>query len=296
MEQEQLRHQYLDAIGVASWLPRAALAGAGASADWVDDFQYPAPDIPFESERVVSARAGLSDSRQGVRTDSPAEKASASAGVAAARAALGVQPEESSETESPLPAGNYVSSIHDKPATVVEPVSVEAAESTEPVDSISDATPPNFKLMFLRVGNLLVVDSMPPQGGVFTDQYARLTTSIASSLGFSGPVSEPFMLPWPMFASKTLNQGRAQAVIAVQHKLNKDLNSQPATALLLLGEAAAQMVLDRRESLDELRGVPFNLQQGLRTIASQSLTELMYLPGAKKALWNDLQSLLVKQS
>lgn len=295
MEQEQLRHQYLDAIGVASWLPRAALPGAGSSANWVDDFQYPAPEIPFVSERTVSARAGLSDSRQGMKTEAPAVKASASAGVAAARAALGVQPEASPEIESPSATNAHVPSIHDKPSAVVEPISVEAAESTEPVDSISDATPPNFKLMFLRVGELLIVDSMPPQGGVFTEQYAHLATAIAASLGFSGQVSEPFMLPWPMFASKTLNQGRAQAVIAVQHKLNKDLKSQSATALLLLGEAAAQMVLDRRETLDELRGVAFNLQQGVGAVASQSLTELMYLPGAKKALWNDLQTLLAKQ-
>ena len=100
MEQEQLRHQYLDAIGVASWLPRAALPGAGSSANWVDDFQYPAPEIPFVSERTVSARAGLSDSRQGMKTEAPAVKASASAGVAAARAALGVQPEASPEIEA----------------------------------------------------------------------------------------------------------------------------------------------------------------------------------------------------
>ncbi len=61
----------------------------------------------------------------------------------------------------------------------------------------------------------------------------------------------------------------------------------------MLGEAAAQMVLQRTESLDELRGVMFSYSSSIKAIASLSLTEMLQIPECKKDVWQDVQNLLV---
>ena len=40
MDSEQRRHDYLQAMGISSWLPRTALPAAKASPDWVNTFLY----------------------------------------------------------------------------------------------------------------------------------------------------------------------------------------------------------------------------------------------------------------
>ncbi|WP_286236792.1 hypothetical protein [Neptuniibacter halophilus] len=276
LQQEQLRHQYLEAMGISSWLPCAPLPGAAPSADWLNDFQYPAPEIPFASDRSATARSQLGLNSQNPAPLSPVAKtppAPPGEGMSAARAALGL---------SSVPG-----------ETDPEPAAEEATVETEgPRETGAEVQPPRFKLAFQRIADLLVVDSLPPQGGAFAEHYQHLATAIVAALGSRGEIAQPFMLPWPMFASKTLDQGPQQARIAVQHKLSKELQSGDIRAVLLFGEAAAQMVLERSEELAELKGISFTLRSDVKVIASHSLTEAMQLPGIKKQIWLDLQPLL----
>ncbi len=261
--QQQLRHQYLEAMGITSWLPRCELAGAAPSADWVKDFRYPGPDIPFTS-------AAPSQQPAQAKTSAPDQ-----AGAKAALAALGAAIES--------PTAQHKSTPEPEAA---DPVT--EAETTSP-DTATDITP-TFKLAFFRVGECLVVDSLPPQGSVFSATYQHLATSIVASLGLKGPVSEPDLMPWPMFASKTLDQRWPEAAKSVAYKLQKELRS-PTRAVLLCGEAAAQMVLQRHESLESLQGIAFTLPTGAKSVCGMSLSELMHIPGAKKAFWQHLQPL-----
>jgi hypothetical protein len=270
MDQEQLRHQYLEAMGISSWLPCAKLPGAMESPEWVNDFQYPAPEIPFESDRSQQARANLNQSNTEFKKAS-AEQASQS--IAALNKVI--------TSDEPIAPSN--------PQPVVEPVAEVPESETQPREF---APPPNFKIAFQKIGSALVIDSLPPQGGNFSANYQKLSNAIVNSLGISGELSEPFMLPWPIFASKTLDQSREQAVIAVQHKLSKELHKGDLKMVILFGESAAQMVLDRQESLEEVSGILMTLSGGVKTIASASLTEAMQLPGVKKQIWKDLQPML----
>jgi len=260
--QQQLRHQYLEAMGITSWLPRCELPGAAPSADWVSDFRYPGPDIPFES---ASASAPV------VRAERPA---AAQQGARAALAALGavVEPEKA-VTQSPEPDSTSDSTD---------------AEST-PRAAVSEHVP-TFKLAFFRLGECLVIDSLPPQGSTFSATYQHLAISIASSLGITGQTGEPDLMPWPMFASKTLDQRWPEAVKSVAYKLQKELRL-PTRTVLLCGEAAAQMVLQRHEPLDALQGIVFTLPTGVKSVCGMSLSELMHIPGAKKSYWQHLQPL-----
>lgn len=304
MEQEQLRHQYLEALGVSSWLPCAVLPNAAASAEWVSDFRYPAPDIPFESDRVASARSALGQqgasngsfsSQTQTRGSSPASVATAQQGMSQARAALGLTVVEPAEKAvAPSPPSVQAPSLSPSTSSLA---TVEVGESEDDASSVqvnTDLEPPRFKLAYFRVGELLVIDSVPPQGGHFGDNYQALAVAIAAALGFKGEQGPAFMLPWPMFASKTLDQGYKQAAIAVQHKLSKELQAHPVKAVLLFGEIAVQMVMERQESLEQLKGICFEVRAGIKAIASHSLTEAMQLPGIKKQVWTDLQPLLAK--
>jgi len=272
MEQEQLRHQYLDAMGISSWLPCAPLSGAKPSPNWVDDFQYPAPDIPFHSANS-SAVQGSTQSAPVAKKSSPE---SMQQGMSEARAALGLSIES--------PATETVEA---------EALQVDAEASSIESDAKSDIPDPVFKLVFQRIGSVLIVDSLPPQGGNFADNYQQLAAAIVASLGQSGPSGPAFMLPWPMFASKTLDQGYKQALSAVQHKLAKELQEASIKTVLLFGEAAVQMVMDRQETLEQLKGISFTVKTGVKAVASYSLTEAMQLPGIKRQIWLDIRSLAV---
>ncbi|KXJ51550.1 MAG: hypothetical protein AXW15_11685 [Neptuniibacter sp. Phe_28] len=299
MEQEQLRHQYLEALGVSSWLPCAVLPGAAESAAWVSDFRYPAPEIPFESDRAASARSALAASGPSVSPLSksapttPAARATAQQSMSQARAALGLGAEPASTPKvEPAPLSPVA-----EPSSLSPPLSAESVDDAVAEPSVeANLEPPRFKLAFLRVGELLVVDSVPPQGGHFGDNYQALAKAIASALGIEGEQGPAFMLPWPMFASKTLDQGYKQASIAVQHKLSKELQAYPIKAVLLFGEAAVQMAMERQEPLEQLKGICFELRSGVKAIASHSLTEAMQLPGIKKQIWTDMQPLLTALS
>jgi hypothetical protein len=210
-----------------------------------------------------------------------------------ARAALGLGAEPASTPKvEPAPLSPAA-----EPSSLSPPLSAESVDDAVAEPSVeTNLEPPRFKLAFLRVGELLVVDSVPPQGGHFGDNYQALAKAITSALGIEGEQGPAFMLPWPMFASKTLDQGYKQASIAVQHKLSKELQAYPIKAVLLFGEAAVQMAMERQEPLEQLKGICFELRSGVKAIASHSLTEAMQLPGIKKQIWTDMQPLLTALS
>ena len=285
MEQQQ-RHQYLEALGITSWLPQQSLPGAAPSEDWVWDFRYPAPDIPFSdgdyedsagdsSDALLQPQAGHSQQRP-----RPKPMQSSPKSREAARAMLAQTLGADLDTQS-----------QKKTAKPVEVAPVVEAEVATPV--ATGKPDPRFKLAFVQAGPLLLIDSLPTHGQEgFTDHHRHLAQAICATLLPDRPqLPDASLLPWPMFVSKTIDQGHEQALIAVRHKLRRTLVAD-VKAMLLFGEAAAQMVLERDEELDELRGVMFSHRPGVKALATRSLTEAMHVPGVKRDIWLDLQPLL----
>ncbi len=319
IRQHQRRHQYLEAMGISSWLPRNVLPGAKPTPAWVWEFVYPEPVDPDAA--VVDAKAASQPtgaSRQSVPTAVTAAAArQARADLAASFAGLADNKSPPPAVTSPIAASTAVVDAVEHPARTVaqavteHPSPVPAigrvqrdtpAADVSPDESSTVAIPrPDtqaaqapFKLAFISYADCLVIDALPPQSrqGVST-QHQVLLGKILQSMGLQGgdPV-ELFMLPWPMFASKSLDQGAEQARSTVQHKLSRSLQVTPVRYVLLLGEAAAQLVLERAESLDALRGLVFSLRADVKALASASLTEMMTVPGCKRDVWQDLQPLL----
>lgn len=275
-QQEPLRHQYLHALGITSWLPRTPLPGAAPSAAWVDRFCWPEVEEPLEE---AFEAPDPEESVAATVTAQRAPRAAAHAGAEAARAALG-------QTESPAPAPPPAEApLQPRAVAARSDIEEGAAEVAEPI--------PRVKLAFVVAGDLLIVDSLPPAGRQgFGPAHQRLLQGIVRALGVSEAPSDAALLPWPQFAGTTLNQGPRELGVAVRRKLQYTLELCRIRRALLLGQSAARWLSGRDEPLSALRGAPFELEPDLPCVASASLTEALRLPEVKAEIWRDIQPLL----
>jgi hypothetical protein len=276
----QRQHQYLNAMGITSWLPRATLPGAAPSKDWVHTFLYGHLDEEF----------GYADA-PGEDIDHPISEAPVrptSAVSGAARVQQGVKDALGSLADA-APAA--------KPAAKT-PAEKAAEYSEEPVPDIGltprkDPTKaPNFRLSFYHFGQVLVVDSMPPQSpvGMSVSRQQQLCQNMIKAMGGSGALAVPHSsLPWPMLSGSRIDQGPVVASEAVRYKLDKLLSEHPVNLVLLLGESASQMVMQREEGLDTLRGMSFHYRSDIKVLMTHSLSEMLSIPECKKEVWKDLQ-------
>lgn len=279
--QEQQRHQWLEAIGIDSWLPRQPLPGAAPSPDWVEAFSYPEAEAQWQQDSGFDA---------GGDQPQPSSRPSRPAGSRIDTSALLDKPTRPVPSVPVVPPGPV-----ERGPTERAPAEPQAAEAptTAPIRAAKPEPAPRFKLAFLVRGDLLIVDSLPPhQAEGFSRQHRRLLQGITNALGLTAAdeLSSPFMLPWPMLAGKTLNQGPDEARKAVQRKLNNTLAFKPEIRqVLLLGEAASQWVSEQQGGLDTLQGQVLELGEGRRALVTLSLSELLRLPERKAEAWRDLQ-------
>lgn len=253
----ELKYAYLHASGIPAWIACIPLVGSAASAAWTQDFQYPDAEVLPNTKTVSKPVASVKSS------------STAKTYISHTRADL----------DSLL-------------ATAINNESV-APEVSTTLPAVEDT--PQFKLAFQRIGEILLIDSLPPQGSNFTPEYQKMALGISQALGITDKLAEPFLQPWPMFASKSIDQGRVHAIKTVQYKLDKELE-KATKIVILLGEMAAQMVLNQPENLEQLKAITFNLRTGVTAIASHSLTEAMQLPDIKKQIWKDLQPLIASNN
>lgn len=264
----QQRHQYLEAIGISSWLPVEPLAAAAPSDDWVWDFRYPAPEIPFDQPNTVSGSTGSAESQACSTVD-----------VSQARAAL-------SEVLNSVAGKQDI-----KPAikqAAAEPVQAQPKAAVEEI--------PRFCLAFIPLGSWLLIDSAPTAAnGEYSPELKRLLANISVYLAPKVEGSPSIhLVKWPMLASKSVDQSRSQAIAAVSHKLKTLVQRFSCNKVALLGAAAADICLDMPEvQVDAIRETSLAaLYPDTQTVVSHSLGEALKLPELKAELWIDLQKLL----
>ncbi len=316
----QLRHQYLDALGITCWLPRTPLPGARPSPDWVWQYRQGIADAPDDadgfddaayaseprSEAAAQTQAGASAAPERERTG-PGRGALLDS-LAAKGPAVKSAPEFAPAptiARPPVPAAAPAPAAVSAAATAVVSAAATGAGSpivagvggeslVQPLRRSEPQVIPEFKLAFLSMGDGLIIDSLPPQSrGGFSAAHRRLALALWRALG--RPVAESpnaQILPWPAFTSRSLDQGWEQAQTAVQRKFDRVLEQSPARFVLLLGESAAQLVLQTRESGDGMRGVLFRPRSEVPALATASLSEMLQVPGCKRDVWRDLQPLI----
>lgn len=291
---EQRRHRYLAAMGVTSWLPRAVLSGAKSSPDSVYQFLYGHEDEDFASDTDLDNDvAGATGVKSNVDTISSELKKSHIAPVTAESLQLSSTSVAPTGINSKTQAAGLNGSRH----------SAEVRAASTPIDipqlaieaRVNKEKAPRFRLGFWLYKDVLVIDSLPllSRGGVTQEKYQALCANMVRAMGLSAELlATPYVLAWPMLAGGSLDQGKAEASLAVNHKIQKLLSLAKPRLLLFLGEPAAQMSMQRSESLDELRAVVFNYTSQIKALTSLSLTQMIQIPECKKEVWNDLQKVL----
>jgi len=303
MQAQHLRHEYLEIMGVSSWLSRTPLPNAAPSPDWVSRYIYSehaqvqghsADDAERSSsashasskERVKSLTASLTSSNP------EANEISRDAQLIAQEVVTHLPVSSQSEhTAAVAPAPSVVSKV------AVEQSAALAAKQAMPSSS-SKKTAPQMRLMFWQYPDVLIVDSLPTQtrGTLASAQYEKLLNNMISALRLNparvDAGTQPYVLNWPTLAGVGIDQGWDQAVSAVQYKLSKLLQGYAPKLVLMLGESAAQMVMNVEDDFDALRGVVFPLRAQTKAITSYSLTQMLNVPGCKRDVWQDLQKVM----
>ncbi|EPJ49175.1 MAG: hypothetical protein OFPI_26180 [Osedax symbiont Rs2] len=310
---QQLRHQYLETLGISSWLSRAALPGASSSASWVSEFVYDA-DFPGadsvakateNTDQIASSESNVQHSSRSLAasltTSNTTDKADlAPSNILPPTTAVPVvattEQQQQQQQLQPQARGNVEET--DLPAAAATTQSPAEMPRHTAIATASHKKPPTMRLMFLQYKDVLVVDTLPSQsrGSIASDQYQQLTANILRAMGLDSnrlnAGTAPYVLNWPTLAGDNIDQGWDQAVSAVQHKLAKIFQQQTPTLVLMLGEAAAQMVMSREEEFESMRAIVFSLGTQTKAITSYSLTQMLNVPGCKRDVWQDLQKVL----
>ena len=254
---EARRRAYLDAMQVASWLPRGELPFAAPSRAELLRPLVAEPEA--DAARAPSA---------------PAEAAPAMEPVAATPA-VAPRPE--------LPRPRIAMPEAKKPEPVAAPqVSAEQHKPAEP--------PPRFALQLLRAGNVLLLVELPT-GESFQSRdpaYILLKDLLRAARLPDKPqqVGDGEPIRWPLLHKGSLDQGGEAARDYVQGVMAAELEQMGSDCIWLIGRPALRFAgeADVDACYRELA------VEGLgRALAMPGLEQLMEQPAAKAELWKAMR-------
>jgi len=301
MQAQHLRHQYLEVLGVSSWLSRTQLPGAAASPDWVSGYVY--------SEEALSQ--GLNaESNEAASNDGPkAQVKSLAESLVTGNANVDEISHDAQLIAQDVVTHLPVTQRENQPATLQETSIPAPSKQTEVAEAVtthvmpnarSQKSAPQMRLMFWQYPDVLVVDSLPTQtrGTLASAQYEKLLNNMILAMRLNpariDAGAQPYVLNWPTLAGASIDQGWDQAVSAVQYKLSKLLQGYSPKLVLMLGESSAQMLMNVEDDFDAMRGIVFSLRADTKAITSYSLTQMLNVPGCKRDVWQDLQKVMDK--
>ena len=258
MISETRRRAYLDAMQVASWLPRTELPFAAPSRAELLRPLVAEPEA--EAARAPSA---------------PAEVAAPAMEPVAAAPATAARPE--------LPRPRIAMPEPKKPEPVAAPeVSAQQQKPVEP--------PPRFALQLLRAGNVLLLVELPT-GESFQSRdpaYILLKDLLRAARLPDKPqqVGDGEPIRWPLLYKGSLDQGAEAARDYVQGVVAAELEGMGCDCIWLVGRPALRFAAEADESAC-YRELAI---EGLgRALAIPGLERLMEQPASKAELWRALR-------
>ncbi len=272
---ELQRQQYLDAMGVDTYMPRWVLPHAPAPVACDVSF------IPGDLESGQPQDAG----KPGGEVQNKAASNDAIAPLSASRA------EAKDKPESAL-------------AALAEPVArvQAAAEQVQSTDNSTDSSAakaplndepvPQFALSIWRVSEqLLVIDSRQAQLALPTEP---LFINILVALGYPRqPLPKTEVIRWPMVDNPFVGQTAADAREMLEAYLDGKLLTHPAKHVLLMGEDACRYVLPELNRFEDQLGKAILLEQHkVDAIIVPSLSAMLLEPEQKRLTWQAIQPLL----
>jgi len=254
---ETRRRAYLDAMQVASWLPRTELPFAAPSRP---ELLQPLIEPEPEPAQPITAAATVAEG--------PAEQAPASTASA-------VRPEK--------PQLRVVMPEPKKPEPVAAPE--VPAEQQKPVEP-----PPRFALQLLRAGNVLLLVELPT-GESFQSRdpaYILLKDLLRAARLPDKPqqVGDGEPIRWPLLHRGSLDQSGDAARDYVQGVLAGELEQMGCACLWLIGLPALRFAgeVEAEACYREL-----NIEGIGPALAMPGLEHLMEQPGSKARLWQAMR-------
>jgi hypothetical protein len=294
---EVQRMQYLDALGVDSFMPRRVLPNAPTlrlCEPVLADNTTTAAAMLNRPASIPVAPSSVQPTVVQALAQLNAPTAVASADAAAviepkAKAAIGPEVAAVSSETVAAPA------VLEQVAAVTEQAKVDGIKTAKPV-----IPAPRFSLSLWQIGEqLLVIDSRQPQQALPTES---LLSNILLALGYpAGPLPSAHVVRWPIMENRFETQGADEARGMLSALISARLETQPAKHLLLMGEEACHFILPSGEladnqtaSLSKLQGrlliVP-ELAEDLPVIVVPSLTAMLKMPELKALTWQAIQPL-----
>lgn len=194
---ESIRLDYLDAMGIDSFVPTMQLLGAK-------------PSMKLRlSQKLYPAAGELS------------QDSAASVSVILINNGLdAIKHNIGAEAQSGSP--------------VVHPVRVEEPVVTKD-DSRTKSQTLRFSLLVVRCGGMLWVDNLPESRGV-DREYLQLVFSLCRALGKAGPNPEFEVFDWPLVKNSQIDQGKESATQSVEAFITRQLKKHVLSELILLGD------------------------------------------------------------
>lgn len=277
---EAQRLQYLEAIGIDSYMPR-----------WI----LPVAPAPVACTPVL--RSPTAAPAQVAVTPAASAPAAVPASVPAERAAGAAQPAPSAGlTAAPVAA------VAEALAAFAEPQPVEKlAAAIAPATKAAVAEDPRFALSMWRASDdLLVIDSRQAHLALPTEP---LLANILLALGWPRqPLPRAEVLHWPMYDHPLAPKGEAAAKETLLAMLEARLEQQPVAYVLLMGAEACHYMVPAEllpqdgagpaASLTALRGKALPLDPVKATaIVVPSLSDMLQQPELKATTWRAIQPL-----
>jgi hypothetical protein len=271
---ELQRQQYLDAMGVDTYMPRWVLPHAPPPVACDVSF------IPDELEAGLSQGAG--------KAGNQAKAASNDAAAPVSTPATGVSAGASAKSESVLAALT-------EPVTSVEAAveQVQSADKSTAKTSVNAEPVPQFALSIWRVSEqLLVIDSRQAQLALPTEP---LLINILVALGYPRkPLPKAEVIRWPMVDNPFVGQTAADAREMLEAYLDGKLLTHPAKHILLMGEDACRYVLPEVNSVEDQLGKVVALEHHkVDAIVVPSLSTMLLEPEQKRLTWKAIQPLIL---
>ncbi len=304
---ERRRQQYLEAMGIESFVPRLQLVGAKASEPCAIAQAAPAV-MPMDGQYAANlpgANAAKAMDGQYAANLPGANAAKAMDGQYAANLP-GANAHASvlgSEVVTPSLTGETVSSAQETPRAPLIAREALQAENQDASPALAEPSPASdaqsktesveaarFTLSVWRVSEtLLAVDSCDTSSVLPT---AAVLQSICHCCGISSRLGNEERLYWPMVELPDKPIGWEDARLMIANYLEGKLLARPVATILLFGEqsfrACADVLLDSQAYSDACYSIISIDAFAAEALVLPSLSSILRSPDLKKPVWHAL--------
>lgn len=267
MMNERRRTEYLEAMGIQTFVPRWILPAARPS----QQAPLPEPEAvesPAKDERPAMAQtqALAASETRATSTQRVTGVVSGIIGELAGQEAMRAKPESAPSASIHTPAKRVLDVLEGSPTTEIV----------------------SFSLSLWRVSDgLMVIDSHQAKQALPTH---TLLSNILLAKGMRTPLSRPEVLSWPMVGGAADEGGWQQACEMVQAFLNARFERQPVQSVWLMGEAAYRAVCAGEDHYRENMGKMRDLDTlNCLAVVLPSLTDMLKSPSLKAPAWQAIK-------